>query len=114
MRDGQMVLVACSIEPGAFSGERVIRLKLADSDQEFTGIVPLHYCRQSEDTKLGANQPAPGSAPIDGFVEAFLISNGGEGATVELPSGDVVRVDVQEVPYELRRSQGDFYVPVRS
>lgn len=114
MRDGQMVLVACAIEAGAFSGERVIRLKLADSGQEFTGIVPFHYCRQSEDTKLGANQPAPGSAPIEGFVEAFLISNGGEQATVELPGGDVVRVDVQEVPFELRQGQGDRYVPVRS
>jgi hypothetical protein len=101
MRDGHMVLVACSIEVGAFSGERVIRLNLADSSQGFTGIVPFHYCRQSEDTKLEPHQPAPGSAPIDGFVEAFLISNGGEQATVELPSGDVVRVDVREVPYQM-------------
>lgn len=114
MGNSQMVLVACLIEAGAFSGERVIRLKLADSGREFTGIVPLHYCRRTEDTKLGADQPAPGSAPIQGFVEAFLISNGGEAATVELPSGDVVRVNVQEVPYELRQSQGDRYVPVRS
>jgi hypothetical protein len=101
MRDGQMVLVACSIEAGAFSGERVIRLNLVDSGQGFTGIVPFHYCRQSEDTRLGANQPAPGAASIDGFVEAFLVSNGGEQATVELPSGDVVRVDVREVPYQM-------------
>lgn len=114
MRDGQMVLVACSIEAGAFSGERVIRLKLADSGQGFTGIVPFHYCRRSDDTKLGANQPASGSALIDGLVEAFLISNGGEQATVELPSGDVIRVDVREVPYELRQIRDDRYVPVRS
>ena len=114
MRDGQMVLVACSIEAGAFSGERVIRLNLADSGQEFTGIVPSHYCRQSEDTKLGAHQPAHGSDSIDGFVEAFLISNGGERATVELPSGDVVRVDLRGVPYELRQVRDDRYVPARS
>jgi hypothetical protein len=114
MRNGQMVLVACSIEAGAFSGERVIRLKLADSGREFTGIVPVHYCRQSETTKLGANQPAPGSPPIEGFVEAYLVNNSGEQATVELPSGDVVRVNVQEVPYELRQSRDDRYVPVGS
>ena len=114
MGNSQMVLVACLIESGAFSGERVIRLRLADSGQEFTGIVPLHYCRRSEDAKLGADQPAPGSVPIEGFVEAFLVSNGGEAATVELPSGDVVRVDVQEVPYELRESRGESYVPVGS
>ena len=30
MEHGQMVLVACTIEAGAFSGERVFRLTLAD------------------------------------------------------------------------------------
>jgi hypothetical protein len=114
MRNGQMVLVACTIEAGAFSGERVIRLRFADSGQEFTRIVPLHYCRQSRDTRLGADQPAPGTAPIQGFVEAFLVSNGGEQATVELPSGDVVRVNVQEVPFEFRENREDRYVPVGS
>src|SRR5438309_10769305 len=113
MRNGQMVLVACSIESGAFSGERVIRLKLDDSGQEFAGIVPRHYCRAEESIKLGPDLPEPGSK-IDGFVEAFLVGNGGEQATVELPSGDVVRVNVQGVPYVLRQSQGGRYVPIGS
>lgn len=59
MRNSQMVLVACTIEAGAFSGKHVIRLKVSDSGREFAGIVPFHYCRRTEDTKLGANRPAP-------------------------------------------------------
>ena len=112
MRKSQSVLVACSIEFGAFSGERVIRLRVTDSDQEFTGIVPMTTAANRIRPGSG-HEPSPGSGHIAGFVEAFD-RNGGEQATVELPSGDVVRVDVQEVPYELRQDHGDRYVPVGS
>jgi hypothetical protein len=37
MRHGQSVLVAASIEMGAFSGERVFRIKLAGEANPYSG-----------------------------------------------------------------------------
>ena len=49
MRDGQLVLVSCKIQKGAFSGERIVQLTMADGQGEYIGISPVGHC-------LGENQ----------------------------------------------------------
>jgi hypothetical protein len=110
MNRGQMVLVACTIEAGAFSGERVFRLATAQRE-EYSGVVPSHYCFDSKRRPLGRDQP-PRGKPINGFIEAFLVENGGATAIVELPDGEVVQVSVSQVPYRKSQDRESQYVPV--
>src|ERR1700733_902572 len=98
MYHGQTVLVACALSEGAFSAERVFRLTLADGKTTYSGVAPLHYCLTSGKKPLKQDQPAPGQS-IEGYVEAFLVANGGEQAMVELPDGEAVRVNVSQVPF---------------
>ncbi len=111
MERGQMVLVSCTIEAGAFSGERVFRLKLVDGTADYSGVAPVRYCFTAEQATLGRDQPPRGHA-IEGFVEAFLISNGGDQATVELPDGEAVRVNLSQVPFRQAPGRKSKYVPV--
>lgn len=48
MRQGKLVLVAASIESGAFSAERVFEVAMARSNDEYVGIAPVNSCRDSE------------------------------------------------------------------
>ncbi len=113
MNLGQMVLVACALEVGGFSGERAFKLKLAGGTDEYSGIAPLHYCRTDEKSALPADQPPRGMS-IPGFVEAFLVSNGGDQATVELPDGEAVRVDRARVLIRQDKVQEPAYVSIGS
>jgi hypothetical protein len=111
MERGQMVLVACKIEAGAFSGERIFHLRLADGKTEYVGVAPVHSCFSPEKTALGRGEPSPGQM-LDGFIEAFVVSNGGAEATIELPDGVPVPVSLSQVPYRLKRGLESHYVPV--
>lgn len=110
MNRGQLVLVACKIEAGAFSGERVFRLSTTQRD-DYSGVVPSRYCFDKKRQPLGRDQPARGK-PIDGYIEAFLVENGGDTATLELPDGEVVAVGLSQVPYRKSQDRQSQYVPV--
>jgi hypothetical protein len=109
MDRGQTVLVSCSIEKGAFSGERVFHLTLADGSEYF-GVAPAHYCFKDPETAVSRDEPAEG-ASIPGFVEAILISNGGDKAMVELPDGEAVQVEASQIPFRQKRKETR-YVPL--
>jgi hypothetical protein len=111
MTHKQNVLVACTIEAGAFSGERVFRLTLADGQTEYSGVAPAHYCFTKDQQPLGRDQPPQGQR-IDGYIEAFLVSNGGDEAMVEFPDGEAVRVKLGQVPYRQDRDRKLQYVPL--
>ena len=76
MDRGNMVLVACVIESGAFSGERVFRLRLTD-ETDYSGVTPAHYCLDKERRVLARDQLQKGER-IGGYILAFLVSNGGD------------------------------------
>jgi hypothetical protein len=107
-----MVLVACEIESGAFSGERVFRLRLADGT-DYSGVTPAQYCLDKDKRGLARDQPQRG-LPIGGYVVAFLIDNGGEQATVELPNGEAVQVRADQVPFRQAQEREAHYVPLGS
>lgn len=110
MNRAQIVLVACTIESGAFSGERVVRLSTAEQG-EYSGVVPSHYCFDGKRQPIGRDQP-PRGKPIKGYIEAFLVDNGGDTARVELPNGEVVPVELSQVPYRKSHDRESQYVPV--
>ncbi len=112
MDRGNMVLVACVIESGAFSGERVFRLRLADGT-EYSGVTPAHYCLDKEKRVLARDQPQKGQR-IEGYIMAFLVSNGGDQATVELPNGEAVEVPASQVPFRQAQDREAQYVPLGS
>jgi len=111
MKRGEMVLVACSLEAGAFSGERIFTLDLADTQSSYSGVVPAHYCFDENQQSLNQNQPAK-DKPINGFVEAFLVANGGDQATVEFPDGEALRISLSQIRFRQDQPQGTKYVPV--
>jgi hypothetical protein len=115
MNYGQTVLVACTIEPGAFSGERIVTFPIVEGPaQEYSGIAPVHYCLDEQTQPLGRDQPTKGNF-IKGYVEAFLIANGGDRAYVELPDGQAVRVVVSRVKIVQKpKHQEPEYVPLGS
>jgi hypothetical protein len=112
MDHGDMVLVACLIESGAFSGVRVCRLRLADGTV-YSGVAPVHYCLDRERRVFSRDQPQSGHR-IDGYVVAFLVANGTEQATVELPNGEAVAVRASHVPYRQAQEREALYVPLGS
>ena len=112
MRNGQLVLVVCKIRMGAFSGERVFELRMAGAQGDYIGIAPVDHCLDANRNPLGRDQP-PTGVEIDGFVEAFLIANGGVEARIELPDGEAIRVPVEQVQYQKEFDRGSTYVPIR-
>jgi hypothetical protein len=112
MNRGDMVLVGCTIEAGAFSGERVFRLGLADGE-EYSGVAPVHHLRDGEKRPLGRNVP-PAGRSIAGYVEGFLVEDGGDRATVEFPNGEAHRVHTSQVPFRRSRDREAPYVPTGS
>lgn len=113
MRTGQLVLVKCKFRRGAFSGERVFRLPMAEAPNEYVGIAPVGHCLDQNQVRLGRDQPSV-DVEIDGFIEAYLIANGGAQARIELPDGEAIRVPIGQVAYQREQDQGSKYVPVRS
>lgn len=112
MKRGQYVLVACVIEAGAFSGERVFRFKLADETTDYSGVAPFRYCFDENQNPLTRDQPPRGQS-IEGYIEAFLVANGGEQATVELPDGEALKIKTSQIPFRQDQNQGKQYVPIR-
>lgn len=113
MDSGQTVLVSCTLEPGAFSGERTFRLHLADGYTAYSGAAPARYCFDAEVKPLERDTPPKGTE-IAGFVEAYWVSNGGDKARVELPNGDAVELPVSLIRYQGERENAVKYVHVRS
>lgn len=109
---GQTVLVACTIESGAFSGERIVQLPMADENpSQYSGVSPVRYCLDGLRKPLGRDQPAKATV-IEGYIEAILIANGSDRATVELPDGQAIRVNVSQVRVAEESRQKPNYVPI--
>jgi len=113
MRNGQLVLVTCKIRRGAFSGERVFQLPMSGGQGDYIGIAPVDHCLDEDRKHLRRDRPTDDDE-IEGFIEAFLIANGGAEARIELPDGEAIRVPVEQVPFRMESDRGSNYVPVGS
>ncbi len=113
MQNGRLVLVTCRIRGGAFSGERVFQLPMARRGGDYIGIAPVDHCRDRDLNLLGRDQPSP-DQEIEGYVEAYLIANGGAEARIELPDGEAIDVPVDQVSYQKDPNLESKYVPVGS
>ena len=81
---GQM---ECKLYPSAFSGEVVFQVNTVN-EQSYEGVAPKHYVESStQPTKDG----------VDGQVRVRVLSNGGEGARVSVPDGQILSVSTDKV-----------------
>lgn len=97
----QIVLVACRISASAFSGERVVRIKVDDRGCHYIVTAPTGYCYRDKDTLLGEGEPPKGES-IDGLVAGLLLERDGGRAKVEIAGGEVLNLDVRQIPYRVR------------
>ena len=96
MDENIFIALACIISPGAFSGERVFRVKLANSDF-YIGISPREFCWNDHGSLVEKNEPKPGSE-IDGKIAARLLRTTEDGQLiVEVPDGQSIFVDREVV-----------------
>jgi hypothetical protein len=89
-----LVALPCKLSPGAFSGERVIDVQLADG-QIYTSVAPRHFCWNASGRLVGEKEPL---AEVDGMVAARVIEDLDENqVAVEIPDGEVIAVDKGQV-----------------
>jgi hypothetical protein len=102
-----MVLLICRISQGGFSGERIVHVTQVDGTS-FKTVVPTLYCRNEDGEELQDDDPPKGQQ-LSGRVQARLIANGGETATVEIPDGSIIKVPAGSVR---KRELKEEYVPL--
>jgi hypothetical protein len=94
MQTHQIALL-CEISRGAFSAERIFRIKLPNQE-EYVGAASLDYCYTDKGRPLESDQPPPGKT-IKGKIEARFIQEK-EGGTmlVAVPDGAVLTVGADQ------------------
>jgi hypothetical protein len=80
---------------------------------EYIGIAPVDHCFDENRNILGRAQPPTGDE-IDGYLEAYVIANGGDDARIELPDGEAIYVPIEQVAFQRETDRGSKYVPVGS
>jgi hypothetical protein len=89
-----LVALPCKLSAGAFSGERVIDVKLADG-RGYTSVASRHFCWDDSGRLVGEGEP---STEVDGMVAARVLEELDEDqVAVEIPDGDFIAVDRAEV-----------------
>ena len=94
-RQVTLVAILCKIYPGAFSGERVIELQLANGES-YQGVTPRHFCWNANGDLIGEKEPSGGE--IGGLVAARLIEEiDDRQSSVEIPNGEVIAVKSNQI-----------------
>jgi hypothetical protein len=109
MRKTRVVHVRCEISRSAFSGERTFRVSRAGGD-EYIGAAPVHYFYSSDDSQLDEYGAPQGDDSVEGSVEALLIENGGDDATVVFPGDEMVTVNTNLVRRDLPETVPNVFV----
>ena len=107
---GDTVLVRCSIEAGAFSGERVFRLPTADGI-EYSGTAPRHYCLDAWCLPLVDGCPGSGEL-MEGYVESNIVTVKDDYVIVRFPSGDSYPVRPESVRFKVVSVNTVRYEPI--
>src|SRR5205823_4090688 len=103
------VALSCELTRGAFSDERVFKLK--HTRGEYQGIASRRYCWGEDNRLLAEHEPAEGEM-IEGKVAARIIEVLNGNVLVSLPDGEVITVSrdqLLERPTEVGTN-----VPLRS
>ena len=111
MNQTREILVRCRISRSSFSGERVFRVAKSDGN-EHIGVAPVHYFLTQNNEPLGERVPPKKGDQVPGWIQALLIENGGDEASVVFPGGEMARVNLREVASQSPESI--CYVPVGS
>lgn len=100
----------CVIARGAFSDERIIRIKLPQD--EYIGVASRRFCWGKGDRSLDENEP-PAGKTIEGKVAARVIEmDGADKVRVSVPDGTVLTVPADSLLE--RPSEVQTYVPIGS
>lgn len=92
--------IACKIEHGAFTNERVFEIELSDkiktyeegSTGKLIGTAHADHLRDQNKGRLGEDEPGYGNS-IDGFVLCRKLRESTKGwVIVEVPSADVIHI----------------------
>ncbi|HKI38479.1 MAG TPA: hypothetical protein VKA46_41910 [Gemmataceae bacterium] len=111
--DRRLVALDCQLAPGAFSGERIFEVELADGSK-YRSLAPRQFCWVNGKL-VGVTEPATETA---GLVAAKVVDQTEDGQViVEVPDGEVIAVDaarVKDRPTEIRPPEPKPHVPVGS
>jgi hypothetical protein len=95
-----------TIWQGAFSGERVFEIALADG-KPYRGVVPVHYCWDDAGKPLGRDEPR---SKIRGWIACRVLGRIDDVPVVSIPDGEVVPVAEETIIERPAESRVD--VPV--
>jgi len=91
-----LVSLRCTIERGAFSGERIFSFRLANGE-EYRSLASVSYCQDEKGKPLAQNEPQP-EGKIMGLVKAIKVKKERANMVVEVPDGQLVMVS-KEICY---------------
>jgi hypothetical protein len=100
--DRQFVALTCKVSPGAFSGERIFQVNLANG-QPYRSLAPRQFCWNTDNRLVAENEP---QNEIDGMIAARVIDSiENDQMIVEVPDGEIIAVDknlVKTRPTEIK------------
>lgn len=89
------MFIPCTIERGAFSNERIFKIKLPAGKGSLFGTANVRYLRDEEKKPI---QEAPTFGEMQGYVRCHVIKNLNDGTVaVEVPSTDTIHVPADEL-----------------
>lgn len=96
MMNSEQIAILCQLSRGAFTDERIFRIKLAE-EGTYTGACPRQYCYTREGKLLKTEQPEKGKQ-VSGLILARRVADPGEGSVlVSVPDGEVLAVMAEEI-----------------
>ena len=110
----RLVALSAYIEPGAFSGERLFEVVMANGEK-YRSLAPRQFCWNYQEKLLREDEP---TAKIEGMIAARIVDYiEGSQVLVEVPDGEIIAVDQESIksrPTSIRPpiQESRQYVPV--
>jgi hypothetical protein len=112
--DRRLVALPCKLAPGAFSGERIFEVRLADG-QRYRSVAPRQFCWNSEGQLVDEREP---TNEIQGWVAARIVDQiDPDQLLVEVPDSEVIAVDntlIEPRPTPIKPPEPKTYVSIGS
>lgn len=92
--DRTLVAIPCNISPGAFSGERVFEVQLANGES-YTSLAPRQFCWSANGKLVEEREP---TTKAKGMIAARIVAEIDDTQIqIEVPDGEVIAVDRSQV-----------------